>query len=315
MSVANIFGDNVIDFRAYAVEQPGSENVKPARDYIAEIKAQLGRPRPLAGCELPWQGFAREFRFRAGEVTLWAGVNGHGKSLVTGFVALDLLCLGQPVCIASMEMKPHDTINRMLRQFTTEDPESDFVQQQPGAAENLGKLYDDFGVVASKLWIYDQLGVVDAKAMQGVARYCAKDLKIKHLVIDNLMKCVKGSDDYNAQKEFVGALFSIARDYGIHIHIVHHIRKLENEAKIPDKMDIKGAGEITDTVDNVIIVWRNKSDPTRRKAEEHDAVLNICKQRNGGGWEGKIGLYYEPESQQFTRHRSELVDWQSRMGW
>jgi twinkle protein len=315
MSVANIFGSNVIDFRAYAVEQPGSENVKPAGDYIAELKAQLGKVKPRPGCELPWLGFGKDFRFRPGEVTLWAGVNGHGKSLMTGFVSLDLLCLGQRVCIASMEMKPHDTINRMLRQYTATDPDDDFVQQQPGAATQLAKLYDDFGTVASKLWIYDQVGSADTKTMQGVARYCAKELKINHLVIDNLMKCVNGEDDYNMQKDFVGELFSIARDYGIHVHVVHHIRKLDNEARIPDKMDIKGAGAITDIVDNVCVVWRNKSDISKRKPEEHDAVLNICKQRNGGGWEGKIGLYYEPESQQFTRRRSELVDWQSRMGW
>ena len=306
---------NVVDFRAYAVEQPGSENVKPAREYIRELKAQIGKPKQLLGTELPWPGFGRDFRFRPGEVTLWAGVNGHGKSLMTGLIALDQLCLGQSVCIASMEMKPHDTINRMLRQYTGTDPDDEFMQHSDGAADLLRQLYDDFDALSAKLWIYDQLGVVDSVTMQGVARYCAKTLKIKHLVIDNLMKCVKGSDDYNAQKDFVGQLFSIARDYGMHIHLVHHIRKLDNEMRVPDKMDIKGAGEITDTVDNVAVVWRNKTGQEKRKDSDPDAVINICKQRNGGGWEGKIGLFYDSQTQQFTRSRGEQIDWARRMSW
>jgi twinkle protein len=306
---------NAIDFKAYAVEQPGSENVKPAREYIRELKEQIGKPKPLLGTELPWPGFGKEFRFRPGEVTLWAGVNGHGKSLMTGFVALDQLCLGQSVCIASMEMKPHDTINRMLRQYTGTDPDDEFLRHSADSAQLLSSLYDDFETLSAKLWIYDQIGVVDAVMMQGVARYCAKTLGVRHLVIDNLMKCVKGSDDYNAQKDFVGQLFAIARDYGMHIHLVHHIRKLENELKIPDKMDIKGAGEITDTVDNVLVVWRNKTDEAKRQDGAPDAVLNICKQRNGGGWEGKIGLFYEPASQQFVRARGEAIDWVRRMQW
>ena len=73
------------------------------------------------------------------------------------------------------------------------------------------------------------------------------------------MKCVSGEDDYNAQKNFVDALCSVARDLNIHIHLVHHIRKLSSEAQLPDKTDVKGSGSITDQVDNLLMVWRNKA--------------------------------------------------------
>ena len=75
-----------------------------------------------------------------------------------------------------------------------------------------------------------------------MARYCAKELGIKHVFIDSLMKCVRGEDDFNGQKDFVDELCSLARDNQIHIHLVHHIRKLSSEAETPDKTDVKGSG-------------------------------------------------------------------------
>ena len=72
------------------------------------------------------------------------------------------------------------------------------------------------------------------------------------------MRVVAGEDNYNAQKDFVGRLCSLARDHNIHIHLVHHVRKLEDEKKMPGKFDSKGSGAITDQVDQVLTVWRNK---------------------------------------------------------
>jgi twinkle protein len=112
------------------------------------------------------------------------------------------------------------------------------------------------------------------------------------------MKCVRGEDDYNGQKSFVDELTAIARDYGMHVHLVHHIKKLENELKRPDKFDVKGTGAITDQVDNVLLVWRNKADK-RTPQDDEDANLIVCKQRNGE-WEGRIKLWFDRGSQQFV---------------
>jgi hypothetical protein len=84
------------------------------------------------------------------------------------------------------------------------------------------------------------------------------------------MKCVRGEDDYNGQKDFVNDLCSFAQDSGVHVHLVHHVRKGESEHKAPGKFDIRGAGSITDLVDNVFIVWRNK------RAEEKERRADGC---------------------------------------
>lgn len=293
----NLIPDD-IDFGAYLKETEAKQRVKPARDYVADLVERLGKPVVFKGQALPWEKTRGRFRFRPGEVTLWAGVNGHGKSLMTGFVMLDLIAQRQRVCIASFEMKPHSTVERMLRQWVGYPAHAEFASH-PEGVEAMRDLFEQFGAVSDgHLWFYDQQGTVSTEQMVSVARYCAKELGIKHLVIDSLMKCVRGADDYNGQKNFVDELTAIARDYEIHIHLVHHIRKLENELKKPDKTDVKGAGEITDMVDNVLLVWRNKAEQNSRKATDPDAALICCKQRNGE-WEGGINLWFDAESQQF----------------
>ena len=138
-----------------------------------------------------------------------------------------------------------------------------------------------------------------------VSRYSAVELGVNHVFIDSLMKCVPGEDDYNAQKMFVDEMTAVARDHNIHIHLIHHIRKLQNEEMQPNKNDIKGTGAIADQVDNVLLMWRNKKkehDFHKKGINEDkipDAMLMCEKQRNGEA-EDWFSLWYDKESQQFT---------------
>jgi len=307
----NLLKPDDIDFSAYERETEAKARVRPAGAYIEEAIDQLGKPTVIKGQSLPWRKTRDVFRFRPGEVTLWAGVNGHGKSLMSGLTALDLMFGGQKVCIASFEMKPHSTLRRMLRQWSGYSQEE--FSSDPSSVKAMRDLYEQFAGQADKrLWFYDQQGTVGAVQMAAVARYCAKELGIQHLFIDSLMKCVKAEDDYNGQKAFVDELCAIAIDYGMHIHLVHHIRKLENEAKIPGKNDIKGSGSIADQVDNALIVWRNKAEVNARKPGDPDATLTCCKQRNGE-WEGFINLWFDRASQQFLETEGgALIDFAER---
>lgn len=307
----NLLNDET-DFSAYLKETEPRQRVRPAAEYIGELTDMLGKPPNVRGHSLPWLKTRNLFRFRPGEVTLWAGVNGHGKSLLSGFISLDLIASCQRVCIASFEMKPHSTLTRMIRQWCGYAADQEFAAH-PEAVAALRDLYEQFGDLANKrLWFYDQQGTVSTQQMISVARYCAKELGIQHLFIDSLMKCVRGADDYNAQKNFVDELTAIARDHDTHIHLIHHIRKLENELKKPDKTDVKGAGEITDQVDNVLLVWRNKSDAGNRKTADADAALICCKQRHGE-WEGGINLWFDRASQQYKESpESQIIDFSKR---
>ena len=194
-----------------------------------------------------------------------------------------------------MEMKPSVTLARMARQASAANkPEVGFIQSFHRATDTL-------------LWLYDQQGTVKAGKMLAVLRYCADRLKVSHFVIDSLMKCGMGEDDYNGQKAFVDGLCVAARDNDIHVHLVAHSRKGRDELAPPGKMDVKGSGAITDQVDNVITVWRNKEKERQmqtndfKREREADAKLICDKQRNGE-WEGQIGLWFDSRSTQYLEH-------------
>ncbi|GAB2471950.1 DnaB-like helicase C-terminal domain-containing protein [Comamonas humi] len=294
-----------IDFSQYERETEPMQKVKPAGMYVQELIDRLRNPPRPNHRYMPWGKTYSLFQFRPGEVTIWGGANGNGKSMVTGFVSLGMLAQGERCCIASFEMKPIRTLERMARQFSGYNPMDPAFAGSAEATKALVNVYGEFqGWTDNRLWLYDQQGTVTAKQVCAVARYCAKELGVTQMFIDSLMKCVQGEDDYNGQKAFVDELTAIARDHSIHIHLVHHIKKPASEDQKPGKYDFKGTGAITDQVDNVIAVWRNK--PKERKqaegklveADEPDCLLICDKQRNGE-WEGTIGLWFDKASQQY----------------
>jgi twinkle protein len=302
--------DDTIDFALYMRETDAQANVKPAKVWIGALKDRLTARAKDRQTFLPWPKTHENFAFRDGEVTLWSGQNGHGKSLITSQIALSLIGQGERICIASFEMKPVTTLQRMARMFVGCNPFSPEFQGSQGAAA-VAELYDDFGGwTENRLWLYDQMGTADHNRVAGMVRYCAKELGIKHIFIDNIAKCVRGEDDFNGQKAFVDEMTAIARDYCVHVHLVHHLRKPANESAIPDKHDNKGSGSITDQVDNVMMVWRNKPKEDEMKTKgnmsnkrtEPDQYLLCRKQRNyegSGDGEPTIQLWFNRDAQQY----------------
>lgn len=142
-------------------------------------------------------------------------------------------------------------------------------------------------------------------------RYCADKLRISHFFLDSMMRCVRGEDDYNGQKDFVTDLCAAGQETGAHIHLVHHTKKPADDSHKPTRFDAKGSGAISDQVDNVFAIWRNK--PKERQLErrewaneeERDKIVSrpdalvICDKQRHGEWEGSIALWFDGRSQSF----------------
>lgn len=308
-----------IDFSYYERETDAKQHVRPASLYVQALIDRVHAPQREKRLHMPWGKTHRLFAFRPGEVTVWGGENGSGKSLVTGQVAISLCGQEEKVCVASFEMKPMKTLGRMGRQWTQQDLEDDAVIGDPYERDRALELYAQFrDWTDTRMWLYDQQGTVQWRQVCAVARYCAKELRITQFFVDNLAKCVKGEEDYDGQKAFVDELCAIARDHNIHVHLVHHVKKPPKEDHLSGKYDFKGSGSITDQPDNVIAVWRNKKKERAKGAEralmetKPDAMLIVDKQRNGTGWEGNIGLWYLPQSQQFVgSNRAPAIEFMS----
>ncbi|MFU1927515.1 AAA family ATPase [Bordetella hinzii] len=298
--MSQIIHSGDIDFQAYMAESEPQAKVLAAEAWRDDLARTVEHGEQITGAKLPWPKTHDLLRFRPGEVTLWQGINGHGKSELLGQACIGFANQGERVCIASFEMKPQATLKRMLRQTA--------MNSRP-SVQAVDRLID---WSRDRLWLYDQQGTVTPAMLYAVIRYCADRLKVRHMVIDSLMKCVRGEDDYNGQKDFVDMLCTLARDLRMHIHLVHHAKKGESEDQVPGKFAAKGSGAIVDQVDQLLTVWRNKkkeriAEAELRKdgevsAETHETpdALLICDKNRHGEWEGRIQLWRHADSLQFV---------------
>lgn len=272
-----------IDFEAYLkANQSDSQKVKRVSDYYDEIEHFVEHGDEITGTKTPFRKLDNLFCFRGGEVTMWTGYNGHKKSMLLGFFAINFIRQGEKVCIASFEMKPISTINRMTRQFS----------HVPKPSYN--EFADFMAFAGNQFYIFDHLGGISPDRIFGVITYCANELGVKHFVIDSLMRVVAGEDKYNEQKDFVVKLCEIAQKTNTHIHLVHHVRD-GDESKPSTRYSAKGSKSISDNVHNSLIVWSNKD----KIADMPDVILKCDKQREGE-WEGKIALSFNSEDLNFS---------------
>lgn len=204
------------------------------------------------GCKLPCMQDS-DLRLLPGSLCIWAGINGHGKSAL-----IQQYCLWwsagrhtdkqEKILFWSPEMIFKVQVERMIKQSLG-------VDEPTRAASNYAIDFLD-----GKVYIYDKEENVTVQEIVALARW-ASDSGYTQLVIDSLSMVNLGSrrkDDVNLHEQsFVRSLKEAARSTGLHIHLVVHMRKGENEYRSTDKMDIKGAGEITDLADYVFIIDRH----------------------------------------------------------
>jgi len=296
--MSNVITADEIDFALYMDSTEAEHKVRSSMAFRSDVRDYFHGERRNAGAVMPWAKTHDKIRFRPAEVTVWSGLNGHGKSLVLGQTCSGFVDQGLKVCIASFEMRPVVTLARMCRQVAA-------------SARPAPEVIDAFHAATNnKLYLYDQQGSVRPEMVLAVARYCADKLNVHHFVIDSLMKCgvpEDGPQAFNLQRDFMDRLCCVAKDTGMHLHLVAHSRKPRTEADRPGKYDVKGSGTFSDQADNIITVWRNKEKEEKVRtgevveADKPDAILGIEKQRNGE-WEGSVGLWYLPASLQFIEH-------------
>lgn len=295
--------DNVIDYAAWANRPTEAAHVRPASHWCEEVIKKFHDPDKKVSISIPFlPPNNSNFAFRPQEVTVWAGVNGHGKTAILSACALYWAAHAERICIASFEMTPVTQLERMVQQATGQDLPS------PDLIRRFHKWTDD------AIWIYNKLGSVEAKRVIDLGHYVHDELKCTHLIIDSLMGCKIPSDGFGwltAQKNFMASLCELAKSTNLHIHLVTHSRKGENENKAMDKMDVRGAAELTDMTDNLILIKKNitKTDAVScgeasyEQSIEPDFNVTVAKQRHGR-WTGKIPLWIAKNGMQFLRAQS-----------
>lgn len=282
--------------------------LRRASEYLQEVLDRFYPPegKPL-GYESAWDKSRDKIRFRPSELSVWTGINGHGKTQFLGQLMLGQMKQGARVCIASLELKPGLLLSRLTRQATG------MATPSPEYIETVTKWFHD------KLWIFDLTGTAKAQRLLEVFVYARQRYGIDTFVIDSFAKLDMADDDYKGQKILMNSLCDFKNEYDCHVHLVVHPRKGSDETGMPGKLDTKGSGCITDLADNCFTVWRNK--PKERalgKLEKGEALTDkeqekinmpdclwCCDKQRDGDWEGNLSFWYDAPSFQYLSYESQ----------
>ncbi len=278
------------------------DELKPAQAYVEQVISEF---YPPDGCEIgidpPWEKARGKVLFRPDELSIWTGINGHGKSMFLGQIILHAMKQGARICIASLELKPKRLLMRLTRQASA----------LPKPSENyIRAIHEWYG---EQLWLFDLVGTAKSQRLLEVFRYARQRYGIDMFVIDSFMKLDIAEDDYKAQKSFIEQLCDFKNQHNCHVHLVVHPRKNADESQAPGKLDNKGTGAISDLADNCFCIWRNKKKEHLKRLNASGVILKneelkelsaadclwICDKQRNGDWESKLGFWFDLKSYQY----------------
>lgn len=240
--------------------------------------------------------------FDSGELSIWTGRRGDGKSTLLGQLMLTALNQGKNVFAYSGELSawrfkewlslqaagPKNVTDRK-----DEASEKQYTFVSPGIMFHLDEWWKE------RFFLYDtrQACANDPDSILSVMEFARKRHGCEVFMLDNLMSLALAADKdyYRAQSDFVGRLADFAKRTETHVHLVAHPRKADTKREFLTD-DIGGSGDVSNRADNAFLLERLSAEDA--KGKDYGSVLTVLKNRQFG-IRLKIGLNYEPRSRRF----------------
>lgn len=275
-----------IEWEKYTLTDDDLAAFVEPRSLVGKISDLIHGRGAKKGVTLPWEWLHDKVRLLPGQVSIWAGINFHGKSTMLRQISLHFARSGEKVCCAFLE----------------EDPETSMAEMAQLALPDVNlRDSDEYIDIAcswctGKLWLYNQTQMMSTQRILALIAYAAKEKGCTQFILDSLMRTGLAQDDYEGQRVFVNQLTNYAMQLGVHIHLVHHIVKV-NESEVPGRDSIRGTGAITDQAHHAFIVWRNTND--QKAFDEPDGLLVIAKNRGfrPANYRGKVNMFVHSSGQ------------------
>lgn len=240
----------------------------------------------------------KNFRFREGELTLWTGTSGHGKSTLLNLNTFFLCAVTQkPAFIVSLETAPTEAIYRQILGAGLAHDNQSIVRQS-------------VKFIGQWMIFYDRIGHVEKKELFDVMAYVHARYGVGNIVVDSMMRIDGLEENYPAQSQLMVELVTFARETGVHVHLVAHPRKSVGDDS-PRGQDVSGSGNIRNNTDNILSLWRNVDKERKREDGEDtegmaDAILTVEKDRFDGSFR-KFPLSYDPAIYRYSQHVGEYI--------
>lgn len=243
--------------------------------------------------------------FQMGQLSIWTGKSGHGKSTFISQMLVEAIEQGYNVCSYSGELKL-ETFKNWIDLQIAGDENIDLIEDReygrfkkiikPDVLSKIESWYNE------RIYCYDNRQIqenIENDFVIHVIEEAIRNYNCKVFLIDNLMTCsfdnTKIQDFYKAQSDFIGKLSYLTKAYDIHIHLVAHPRKTTGNTITQD--DISGTSDTFKRADNVFCIERK---------EDNTNVIKIMKCRETGVNDCEIVLNFLETSKRFYEASNEM---------
>ena len=241
--------------------------------------------------------------FRGGELSVWTGKRGEGKSTWLGQLLNEADNQGKRVCAYSGELPKRQFKRSMLVQAAGPDYVTPVPDQMTGRTE-----YTVRPEIRERLdrWWRDRLLITDIQQANAhdedtilrLFEYAYRKYGCDVFLVDNIMTAQLSRERelglWRAQSAFTQRLSAFAKKNGAHVHLVAHPRKTGERGVSAD--DVAGTADITNLADNVFSVERVPEE--RVESEGCSTRVKIIKNRRNGA-RAVIALQFEETSRRF----------------
>jgi len=249
--------------------------------------------------------------FYGGQLSLWTGERGKGKSTLLGQILLEAIEENAVVCAYSGELDKHQFKQWVSIQAAGPSHVGVFDDKVTGRkistiATSVQRRIDEWW--DRRFFLYD-VGTASSHSEESIlstfenANRC---YGASVFLVDNVMtiglRSSREGDYFRAQSNFAGRLVQFAKQHGVHVHLVAHPRKADSGRKHLTADDIGGSGDLPNRADNVFSLETDKQEV--RGQMEEVTVLSCLKNRMFGGRK-RIALKFDIKSRRFYRPGSE----------
>ena len=240
--------------------------------------------------------------FSPGDLSVWTGKRGDGKSTLLGQVLLEAVNQGHKVCAYSGELPARQFKLSMLQQAAgrhnvvrREDERTGRILYR--VPQETANVIDD--------WWKGHLFLTDIRRDNAhnednilrLFEYARRRYGCDTFLVDNIMTAelrdAAELGHWQAQSKFTGRLVAFAKARDVHVHLVAHPRKTERRLEADD---VGGSSDITNRADNVIKVERVKDEQIIEAG--YCALLTVLKNREFGAMP-KVELDFDESSRRF----------------
>lgn len=282
---ANDCLQNNIDLRFFI---KNSEKIKHSQilnfnDLRQHILEELKYPDRINGTKSKTIPSLNKYLFglRSGELSIWTGSTGVGKTTLLSQLSLDYCIQGLPTLWGSFEINNVKLGKVMLNQFCGIDLEKNI--------ELFDFYADKFESLPLKFLKFH--GSTNLDQVIDAMDYAVYAYDVKHIIIDNLqfmLNINKFSDIYELQNIAIDKFRSFSTSKNVHITLVVHPRK--EDSHLLSISSVFGSVKSTQEADNVFIIQRHQS-----KTVDNVFYIDIKKNRFKGNL-GKIPYVYNREN-------------------